>query len=159
MTDKQILRNLRGCELFSALSDSELKKIAASVLEKEYEAGATIFHEGNNADELLVLQEGKVAVQMILPRKAEQMSRRVSVEIVGKNDVLGWSAIAEPYVYTLTAVCLQKIKALSVSGNKLRRLLRDDHEIGYKVLNGLVKVIASRLYDTRQVLISERALP
>ena len=158
MTDKQILRNLRGYELFSALSDSELEKVAASVLEKEYEAGATIFHEGNNADELLVLQEGKVAVQMTLSRAQPGMSRRITVDLVTRNEVIGWSAIVEPCVYTLTAVCLQKVKAISVSGNKLRWLLRDDHEIGYEVLNELVKVIASRLQDTRQVLISERSL-
>ncbi len=158
MTDKQILRNLRGCEVFSVLSDTELEKIAASVLEKEYEAGTAIFHEGDSADELLVLQEGKVAIQMILPRKDGQVSRRVSVEIVGKNDVLGWSAIVEPYVYTLTAVCLQKVKALSVSGNKLRWLLQDNHKIGYEVLKGLIKVVASRLDDTRHMLVSERLL-
>ncbi len=153
MGAKQVLRE---CEIFSTLSEAELEKVASSGLEKEYEAGTTIFQEGDGAEELLVLQEGKVALQMTLPRAQAQMSRRITVDVVTKNEVVGWSAIVEPYVYTLTAVCLQKVKALSISGNKLRWLLRDNPKIGYEVLKELIKVVASRLDDTRQVLVSER---
>ncbi len=155
MTAQQVLRE---CELFSKLSDAELEKVASSVMEKQYEAGTTIFQEGDNAEELLILQEGKVAVQITLPKAQIQMSRRLTVDIVNRNDVVGWSVIVEPYVYTLTAVCLQRVKALSLSGTKLRWLLRDDPKIGYEVLKGLIKVMASRLDDTRQLLISERSL-
>ena len=158
MADKQILRNLRDCEILSALSDTKLEEVAASVLEKEYEAGTTILREGDSADELLVLQEGKVALQMTLLNERGQTSRSVSVDIVSTNEVVGWSAIVEPYTYTLTAICLQKVKALSISGNKLRWLLEDNPEIGYEVLKGLIKVIASRLQETRHLLVSERSL-
>ena len=159
MIDKQVLRNLRECDIFSALSDTELEKVASSVLEKQYEAGTTLFMEGDGAEELLVLQEGKVALQVTLSKEHGQTSRRVTVEIIGKNEVVGWSALVEPYTYTLTAVCLQKVKALSISGNKLRWLLEDNHDIGFNVLKGLIKVIASRLEETRRVLISERSVP
>jgi len=158
MADKQILSNLRDCELFSGLSDTELEKVAASALEKQYEAGTILFKEGDSAGELLVLQDGKVALQVTLLKEHEPTSRRVSVDIVGTNEIIGWSAIVEPYIYTLTAVCLQKVKALSISGNKLRWLLQDDHEIGYEVVKGLIKVVASRLRDTQRLLITERPL-
>ncbi len=153
MTAQQVLRE---CEVFSALTNAELEKVASSVLEKEYEAGTTIFQGGDRAEELLVLQEGKVAVQMTLLKTQMQMSRRITVDVVTRNGVVGWSAIVEPYMYTLTAVCLQKVKALSISGNKLRWLLQDDPKIGYGVMKGLIKVVASRLDDTRQLLVSER---
>lgn len=155
MAAKQVLKE---CEVFSTLSDAELEKVSGSILEKEYEAGTTIFQEGDNAEELLILQEGKVAVQMTLPKAQLEMSRRITVDVVTRNEVVGWSAIVEPYMYTFTAVCLQKVRALSISGTKLRWLLRDNPEIGYEVLKGLIKVVASRLDDTRHVLISERLL-
>ncbi len=151
-------QTLKECQLFSALTDAELDKIVDLATDKEYEAGATIFQEGDSAEEFFVLREGKVALQMMLPTMPAQMSRRITVDIVTKNEVLGWSAIAEPYVYTLTAVCLQKTEILAISGIKLRPLLRDNHNIGYEVLRGLIKVVASRLDDTRQVLVSERLL-
>ncbi len=150
-------QELRECQLFSGLSDAELAKVASSVLVKEYEAGAIIFQEGDSAEELLVLQEGRVALQMTLP-KIEGQSRRITVDIVTRNDVIGWSALVEPYKYNFAAVCLQKVKAQSISGNKLRWLLQDDPRIGYEVLKGLTQVIASRLHDTTQVLVSERLL-
>lgn len=155
MTAKQVLKE---CVVFSALSEAELEKVASSILEKEYEAGTTIFQGGDNAEELLVLEEGKVAVQIALPKGQVQMSRRITVDVVTRNEVVGWSAVVEPYIYPFTAVCLQKVKALSISGTKLRWLLRDNPKIGYEVLKGLIKVVASRLDDTRHVLASERLL-
>lgn len=153
VTRKQVLRE---CQVFSALSDAELEKVASSVVEKEYEAGTTLFQQGDSATELLVIEEGKVALQMTLPKEQGQMSKRLSVDVVSKNEVVGWSAIVEPHVYTLTAVCLQKTKVLSISSIKLRGLLRDNPKMGFEVIQGLIKVVASRLDETRHVLASER---
>jgi len=155
MTAKQLLKD---CVLFSGLSDSELEKVVISTIEKQYEAGTTIFAAGDSADELFVIQEGRVAVQMTLPKTGGQASRRITVDVVTRNEIAGWSAIVEPYKYTFTAVCMQKTIALSISGEKLRWLLRDNPKIGYEVMKGLARVIAAGLNDTRQVLISERLL-
>ncbi len=155
MTSRQVLRE---CVLFSALSDSALEKVASSASETHYEAGTIIFQEGDVAEELFVLQEGKVVVQMTLPKAQMHTGRRITVDIVTRNEVIGWSAIIEPYIYTLTAVCLQEVKALSISGNNLRWLFQDDHAVCCEILKGLIRMVASRLDDTRRVLISERLL-
>lgn len=154
MTAKELLKQ---CEIFARLSDAELEKVVSSALEKQYEAGTTIFQSGDSAEELLVLREGRVALQVTLPRVEGQISRRVTVDVVNKNEIVGWSVVVEPYKYNFTAVCLQEVKAISISGNKLRWLLQGNPQIGYEVLSGLIKVVASRLYDTRQVLVSERS--
>ncbi len=153
MTYKQVLK---ACEVFSALNHDELGKVASLVLEKQYDAGTVLFREGDSADELLVLKEGKVAVQITLPEALEQMGRKITVDVVNRNEIVGWSALVEPYIYTLTGVCLQAVEVLSISGNEFRRLIRDDRSIDYKVLKQLIKVVASRLDNARQVLISER---
>ncbi|MBI4188174.1 MAG: cyclic nucleotide-binding domain-containing protein [Chloroflexi bacterium] len=155
MTIKQILK---GSQVFSALSDAELEKIASLVQEKQYEAGTAIFQEGDKAGELFVIQEGKVAGQMMLPKAQSASGRKITVDVMAQNEVIGWSALVEPYAYTLTAVCLQKVKALSINGNKLRDLLRDNPKMGYEIVKGLIRVVASRLNDTRQMMVSERLL-
>lgn len=149
---------LKECQVFSALDDVALESVASSLIDKQYEAGTTIFHEGDKASELLVIREGKVALQMALPKSYATAQRRITVDVVAKNDVAGWSAIVEPHIYTLTAVCLQETKALSISSNKLNWLLQSNYDIGYAVLRELIKVVASRLHETRQVLLSERML-
>lgn len=154
----KVKRALPECQVFATLSDAELEKIASLAVEKEYEAGATLFQESDSPQELFVLEEGKIAVQMILPMTPGQTSRRVTVDVIGKNEVLGWSAIVEPHFYTLAAVCLQKTRVLAINATGLRALLRDNHHLGYEVMKGLIKVVASRLEDTRHVLLSERWL-
>ncbi|MDO8687296.1 MAG: cyclic nucleotide-binding domain-containing protein [Dehalococcoidales bacterium] len=155
MTIKQALRQ---CNVFSSLDDTALEQIASLAVEKQYEAGTTIFNEGDNADELLVLQEGEAVLQITVRDVVKQVNKRITVDITNRNSIVGWSAIVEPYSYTLTAVCLQKTRVLSIDGIKLRELLLDNKLVGYEILKELVKVVASRLNDTRQVLINERSL-
>ncbi len=155
MTVKQALKE---CQVFAGLTNAELEKIAGLAVETEYEAGAIIFREEDSAEEFFVLQEGKVALQVTLPAASPQVSKRVTVYYVTKDEVLDWSAIVEPHIHTLAAMCLQKTKLLAISGSRLRVLLRDNHHLDYEMLKGLIKVVASRLNETGHVLASERLL-
>jgi CRP-like cAMP-binding protein len=93
---------------------------------------------------------------MTLPEISGHPVRRITVDIVGANEVVGWSSIVEPYIYTLTAICLQKTKVLSINGLNLRRLMSEDQQISNAMNKGLIRVIADRLAVTRHVMISER---
>ena len=150
---------LKECAVFATLKSTDLEKIAGLSMKKEYEAGAVILREGDSAEELILIQEGKVALQIMVPAPSTQTIRGVTMEFLGKNDVLGWSGLLEPFVYTATAVCLQKVNALSVSRTKLTWLLDDNPAIGYEVLKQLVKLVAAKMQDTRYLLASERMLP
>ncbi len=146
---------IKACSVFESLSDADLEKISG--VSREYEAGNTVFSVGDLADELYMVEEGKIALQIQLPVAHQpQLSRRVTVDLVTRGEVFGWSAVVEPHRYTMTAVCLGPTKVFAIDGVLLRALLSNDHHIGYKVLNHLIKVVASRLDETRQVLVSER---
>ncbi|MEE8353180.1 MAG: cyclic nucleotide-binding domain-containing protein [Dehalococcoidales bacterium] len=153
MTTKEVLQE---CRLFGTLSDADLGRVAEMTSERDHEAGATIFQEGAAANELYLLQEGKVALQMTLP--AGEAIKRVTIDIVTENQVFGWSAVVSPNVYTLTAVCLQRSRLLVIDGRRLSKLMEEDTSLGYQVMQGFIKVVASRLDDTRQVLLSERSV-
>jgi CRP-like cAMP-binding protein len=150
---------LQRSQVFSTLDDAGLDAVANTAIERAFEPGTTIFHEGDSASELLILQEGKVALQMAMPGDGAMPGRRITVDVVTANDMIGWSALVDPYIYTLTSVALQETKALSLGADKLRRLLEQNPAIGYLVLAELIKVVASRLTDTRRVLVSERLVP
>jgi CRP/FNR family cyclic AMP-dependent transcriptional regulator len=155
MVAKQVLRQ---CQVFATLTDAELEKIVSLGVEKEFEAGDTICQERDAAEELFVIEEGKVALQITLPMAQAQMGRKVTVDIVTRDEIAGWSVVVEPYIYTFTAICLQKAKLMTINGTKLRALFQDNNHIGYEMLKGLIKVIAARLDDTRHLLLSERLL-
>ena len=153
MANKAVLKE---CVVFQTLTEAELDRIADMCAPQDYAAGATVFSEGAPSDKIYVLQSGKVALQMQLPAGGPQPGRRISVDIVSKNEVFGWSALVMPRRYTLMAVCLEPTRLLAIDGVRLRALMQEDSHIGYELLNGLIGVVASRLEETRHVLISER---
>lgn len=155
MTTKQVLKQ---CLVFQTLNDAELEGVASLAVEKEYEPGTTIVREGDGAEELLVLKEGKLALQMTIPLTQGHGGRNITVDVVTEGEVVGWRVVVEPHIYTYTAVCLQRAKVLAISSARLRALFEENHDIGYKLLKGFITVAASRLDETRRVLISERLL-
>ena len=70
--------------------------------------------------------------------------------------MFGWSGVVSPNTYTLTAICLQRSRLLVIDGRRLSELMAADTSLGYQVMQGFIKVVAGRLDDTRQVLLSER---
>jgi CRP-like cAMP-binding protein len=154
MTAKNVLKQ---CPVFAALNNTELGKIASLAESRLYEAGTTIFKEQARAEELLVIEEGRVALQIAMPAASPQSPRKITVDVVGKNEVAGWSAFIEPGAYVLTAVCLQNTRGLAINSNRLQALMKEDSHLGYEILSGLIRVINSRLHDAFQVLVSERA--
>jgi CRP/FNR family cyclic AMP-dependent transcriptional regulator len=148
---------LKECGVFGGLNDTELEAVATTIVKREFEPGATIFHEGDRAEEFYILIEGRVALQMSLPSSQATQVRRVTIDIISPTQVFGWSAVVPPHEYTLAAVCLQRAEILAVDGAKLEQVLRSNPQAGYEVMKGFIGVVASRLTDTRHVLVSERS--
>ena len=150
---------LRECSVFSVLGHSQQEGIGALAMPEKHQAGSTLFVAGDSAGKFYVVEEGKVALQMAPPPELGQSAtvRRMTVDTAVPPEVLGWSAVVHPHVYTMTAVCLSATRVLAFHGPKLRRFLEDDTDAGYKVLSQLVQVVAGRLHDTRWVLIAERS--
>jgi CRP-like cAMP-binding protein len=71
---------------------------------------------------------------------------------------MGWSAVVEPYIYTLGALCIDESAFLAIDAEKLRQLMDEDCPIGHKVMKSIAKVVASRLHHTRIILVGERGL-
>jgi CRP-like cAMP-binding protein len=82
----------------------------------------------------------------------------VTVDIVTKGDAMGWSAVVEPYAYTLGARCIDDSKAIAFDADKLRELLIQDSALGVKFMHATARVIATRLTHTQIILVGERGL-
>ncbi len=145
--------------LFADLGEIELDEAAKLCTEREFAPQSTLCEEGEPARYLYLLQAGKVAIEMRLPATASSRPKRTTVDEVSEGEVIGWSALGEPRVYAFSATCLQKTSAVVVDGQGLKELLDRNPSTGYKVLKGLLSVVASRLTATRLLLISERAWP
>jgi CRP/FNR family cyclic AMP-dependent transcriptional regulator len=142
---------LRDCELFGELNDAELSEIAALAREESYPAGAIIFTEAEPADNLCILQEGRVAMQIQL-RSMTQMSGEVTVEVVKPGRIFGWSALVKQRRLTATAQCLEDVRVVAVKGQALNQLFERNAHVGFVVMKRLADVISSRLRLIRERL-------
>ncbi|MBI2869410.1 MAG: cyclic nucleotide-binding domain-containing protein [Chloroflexi bacterium] len=153
----RVKQTLRECPVFAGLSDADLERIAGIGVTRDYEAGSTLFAENEAADELFVVLEGKVALQMSVPVNGGPGVKKATVDIARSNDIAGWSALIEPYQQRLTAVCLQKTRALVINGAGLRAFLQGNQLAGYETVRGLARIMSARLDDACRLLVSERS--
>ena len=142
---------LRRSQLFSELSADELDEIVKLCQEETYEAGTTIFTEGQMASELYVVEDGRVVLEMTI-RLGPGSGRQGAIDVVTKGQVFGWSAIAETHILTMSARCVEKTKVIFLDGSGLWRLLEKNSDLGYKVMKELVALVSSRLKHTRDNL-------
>ncbi len=145
-------------KIFQGLNETQLKKVAAIAREEQHAAGAVLFKEGDDANHVFLVEEGKIVLEMKTELGPHRPIKQVAVDMITKGEVLGWSALIEPYKYTLSALCIEPVKVVAVDGARLRELLGQDTAIGYEVMKGVARVIASRLNHTRIMLMSERGL-
>ncbi len=148
-----------GSYVYQRLSTKQLEKLASISQEKTYEVGQTIFREGDQAESFYILEEGKVILEMRIPALKERRPPPLAtIEVVTKGEALGWSALVEPHIFTLSATAADRCKLIAIDGTKLLKLMDSDPTMGYEVMRRLSEVIASRLRHTREMLLSERGL-
>ena len=140
---------LQTSDLFAGLGDEMLAKIAKLGQTESYKAGAVIFAEGNPADKLYVLDEGIVTIRI---QPAPGGKSFVVQPIEKKAGVFGWSGLADPSIYTASAVCATDVRVVAIDGDKLMALLEEFPSAGLVVMRRLVAIIGARLRRTRECL-------
>lgn len=75
------------------------------------------------------------------------------VERLGPGDLLGWSWLFPPYVWHLGAETLSPVRATEFDAEAVRRLCREDPELGHALVLGCAEVIAHRLTSARTRLL------
>lgn len=149
-----VIDTLQSTDLFVGIGKSHLEKLSALCRGMSYKQGAMIFKEGDEAAELYLLTDGKVALEMDVHPMPDRPSIPTAVDVIGKGGAFGWSAVVEPYVYTLSARCMTNCAALAIKGDTLRKVMADDTALGLQLMTRVAKLVSLRLTDTRLRLTS-----
>jgi signal transduction histidine kinase len=146
-----IKETLRSSEIFQGLTGEELDKLLPLCQEQFYEAGAVMFCEGAQCNYVQTLRSGKVALEteLTISRSAAE---RATIDVLSEGSSFCWSALMEPHILTSSGRCLEKTEIIALDGEKLKALLDENPQMGYKVASNLVKVVASRLQHTKQTM-------
>jgi CRP-like cAMP-binding protein len=135
---------LRRYPYFADVSDTALKEVAMISEETTSATDSTLFTDGDRADSLYILVEGEVDLKYTL---GNGQLRTVDTLVAG--DLLLWSALVEPYKATATGICKTDVKLISIDGKKLKDLCEQNHDLGYRMLICLTKLLANRLEGAR----------
>jgi len=149
---------LKQYAFFKGFDEGDLKKLSGFASEESFKAGAQVYKKGDPAKKLYLVEEGKIVMVMESYMGTARPPMQVTVDIVTKGDAMGWSAVVEPYAYTLGARCIDDSKAIAFDAEKLRALLTQDSAFGFKFMHATARVIATRLTHTQIILVGERGL-
>ncbi len=131
---------LRVFPYFAGVGAESLKAVAAIAEEHQLRPGEPLFKEGDPARALFILRAGQVDI--VYQQNIDQ-GRVVDTVVAG--DLIGWSALVEPYRCTATAIPREAGRAVRIDGPAIRQLCERDHTLGYHLLKELAATLAHRL--------------
>jgi CRP-like cAMP-binding protein len=149
---------LKKFDFFKDFSSDQLKKLASLAKEESHLAGEHMYQKGDAARSLFLVKKGKVVMFMESYVGTGKPPMAVTVDIITKGESMGWSAVVEPYLYTLGAHCIDNTDFIAFDSIKLRKLMEKDAALGFRIMQAVAKVISTRLTHTRIILIGERGL-
>src|SRR4030065_1616192 len=130
---------------FKDFNDAQLNKLASLAKEEKHPAGTQLYQKGDVARSLYLLKQGKVALFMDAEMGHNKPPMQVTVDIITKGESMGWSAVVEPYTYTLAARRRDDTKFFVFDFFQLRKLIDEDCALGFKIMQAVSKVISTRL--------------
>ena len=144
--DTALLDRFALCEGFSRDQVEILRPIMVSI---EYQTGQTIFGQGEGADYLYFIIDGRVSIQF----KPED-GPVLTVANLEEGGVFGWSSALGSACYTSSAVCMDESLFVRIAGDNLKKLCQEHPETGILILNRLAGVIAQRLRGTHEQVVA-----
>lgn len=139
---------LEKVDIFKGLNQDQLKAVNKKASEKQYLYGDRLFAEGENADRIWLVMEGKVDLRFDLPGRPT--SEENTVFSITAAQTLGWSSFVPPFKYALSAYsATRQCKVLQIDKEQLLECFEKDPRMGLMFMTN-VAAIASRHFDQLQ---------
>lgn len=135
---------LRDFSCFRNLSDENLETIAQITDAICYLPGQVLFEEGQPGKHIFFLVKGDVEVLFNIGEAGQ-----VCVDRISGEEVIGCSALVEPFKYTATERGLTETEVLVVDAVALRELMQKDCQLGFLIQQHIIGVLMKRILDLR----------
>lgn len=136
------LNGLKSIIQLSYLNDSMLENLVKITNINEYRAGDYIFNEGDEAESLYAVIDGKVGLEM-----EKNSSTRILIDNITQGMMLGFSALVdtEEKSYTTSARVLTNTKLFAWKAEDLETLFSQDYKMGFLFIKRIAKIVKTRL--------------
>ncbi|MFO7902765.1 MAG: cyclic nucleotide-binding domain-containing protein [Pirellulaceae bacterium] len=128
---------LRVASLFEGIAQETLEKIDAIAEERTCAEGEVLYTVGDSADDLYILESGRV--EFLVGRDGKVTSGGFMVR---KGEVFGWAPLMENQKQRIAqATCKETVTLLALNGAKVRGFLEEDPRSGMKVMMRLSSLL------------------
>lgn len=140
----QEFESLRQVPFFAGIEPARLKLLAFMSERVGYDAGKTLFHQGDQADAAYLILEGEADIIIETP------SGPLTVATLGANDIVGEMAILGDVPRTATVRAKDRLVALRIAKDPFMRMVREFPNMAVAIMREL----AHRLELTNKQLLS-----
>jgi CRP-like cAMP-binding protein len=149
---------LRRYPFFSFLSHEGLREVAQAADEVACEPGDELFQTGTEADALYLLISGGVDLRYtVIDESQPELRKDFLVGTVNPGELLGISAVVEPYRYGSSAVASAPSTLLRIDAAALMSLCDEDLALAYGLQRMVAKAALERLHVTHILLAAATA--
>ena len=143
------VEKLSRSAVFEGVPEEAIRALCSCGRVLSFAAGHRLFEHGQDAHDLMILQEG--SVELFVPVRIMGVTRELTVESKNEGDVVAWSAAVSPYRFTLGARCASDCTLTSLNRQGLEEFFRDDPQTGYLFMRNLSGVIGRRLQAIQNI--------
>ena len=145
------IEELRQMNQLNHLSDDMLKRIRAITVIQKFRAGDYIYKEGDYADSVCAIIEGKVNLDI-----AKKGSAKTTINRFGRSRTLGLSALldTEQRKRISDAKAVEDTKVFFWKSADLEKLFFEDYELGFLFIKRAASIIKKRLLIKNAQLVS-----
>jgi len=133
--------------LFQGVEKTTLEHVREIAESKSHPTGVFLFHAGDPAAHLYLLEEGRV-------RLRAGGNGQVAYVLSEPGEVFGWSSMVAHPEYALSAECVGPVKVTKLEKKALLHLLEKDTHGGFIFFRHLSELIGERLAKAYQATIS-----
>ena len=149
---------IRRYPFFSFMTPDQQREVAMITDEVEVADSEAIFTIGDKAEALYLLVNGAVDLHYIVVDEHEpELRKEFMVGTVNPGEILGISALVEPYEMTTSAIAIQDCRLLKIDAVELRRLSEHDQSLALGLQRKVAKVTMERLHAARVQLAAATA--
>jgi len=125
---------LKKIAIFSSLEDEALEKLSAQFKSRTLEAGEVLFDLGDVGNEMIIVQNGKIAIYM--PEDDDPKAGQ-PLRIFQAGEILGEMALIDHLPRSASARAEAKTLIASLNSTTFQSLLANHPEVAMAVMSGL----------------------
>lgn len=139
---------LKDHPFFRGMAPTACEIIAGCAANERYNPGDYIIRQGDPADKFYLVRHGSVAQELRIPDREPLI-----VQTLHDGDVLGWSWLVPPYLWTMDARATRLTRVVSLDARCLRGKYEGDPTLAYELFKRFIPVLANRLEAARLQLL------